>query len=60
MRNKYCGNINVIHLNKIVKLCGWVHKIRIFSHFIFMDLRDLTGIIQIIFEKNNSLLRSEE
>ncbi|QCI20453.1 aspartate--tRNA ligase [Buchnera aphidicola (Brachycaudus cardui)] len=53
MRTKYCGNIKKIHLNQSVKLCGWVHKIRNFGQFIFIDMRDYTGLIQVIFESKN-------
>ncbi|QCI17712.1 aspartate--tRNA ligase [Buchnera aphidicola (Acyrthosiphon lactucae)] len=53
MRTKYCGNIRIIHVNKTVKLCGWVHKIRNFSQFIFVDMRDCTGLVQVIFELKN-------
>jgi len=56
MRTKYCGNIRVIDLNKTVKLCGWVHKIRNFGQFIFIDMRDYTGIVQVIFELKNSII----
>ncbi|QIE02029.1 aspartate--tRNA ligase [Buchnera aphidicola] len=48
MRTQYCGNIRINDLNKTVRLCGWVHNIRNFSHFIFIDMRDCTGLIQII------------
>ncbi|WAI18527.1 MAG: aspartate--tRNA ligase [Buchnera aphidicola (Acyrthosiphon caraganae)] len=55
MRTKYCGNIRIIHLNKTVTLCGWVHKIRNFGQFIFVDMRDYTGLVQIIFELKNNI-----
>ncbi|AAM67860.1 aspartate--tRNA ligase [Buchnera aphidicola] len=54
MRTKYCGNIRIIDLHKSVILCGWVHKIRNFSQFIFIDMRDWTGIVQLVFEKKNN------
>ncbi|WP_422667237.1 aspartate--tRNA ligase [Buchnera aphidicola] len=56
MRSQYCGDIRITHLKKIVKLSGWVHKIRNLGKFIFIDIRDWTGIVQIIFESNNSVL----
>ncbi|QIQ41904.1 MAG: aspartate--tRNA ligase [Buchnera aphidicola (Microlophium carnosum)] len=56
MRTKYCGNIRIIHLNKTVTLCGWVHKIRNFGQFIFVDMRDYTGLVQVIFELKNNLI----
>jgi len=56
MRTKYCGNIRTIDLNKTVKLCGWVHKIRNLGQFIFIDMRDYTGLVQVIFELKNSII----
>jgi aspartyl-tRNA synthetase len=53
MRTKYCGNVKIQDVNKIIKLCGWVHKIRNFGQFIFIDMRDSTGLIQVIFEFEN-------
>lgn len=56
MRNKYCGDIRLKNLNQIVKLCGWVHQIRNFGEFIFIDMRDYSGIIQIIFHSHNNII----
>ncbi|CAL4323088.1 aspartate--tRNA ligase [Buchnera aphidicola] len=55
MRTKYCGNIKIVDLNKSIVLCGWVHKIRNFGQFIFIDMRDWTGIVQLIFEIENNV-----
>lgn len=54
MRTKYCGKIKITDLYKSVTLSGWVNKIRNFGQFIFIDLRDYTGIVQVIFELNNT------
>ncbi|QCI18291.1 aspartate--tRNA ligase [Buchnera aphidicola (Aphis nasturtii)] len=56
MRTKYCGNIKIIDLHKSVIISGWVNKIRNFGQFIFVDMRDCTGIIQVIFELNNQFV----
>lgn len=49
MRTHYCGNLKEKDINKNVKLCGWVQKIRKLKNMIFVDLRDCKGIVQIIF-----------
>lgn len=56
MRTKYCGKIRIIHLNQLVTLCGWVQKIRNFGQFIFVDMRDYTGLIQVVFESKNNII----
>lgn len=54
MRTEYCGNINSSHVGKQVKLCGWVDKYRNLGNLIFIDMRDREGIVQIVFNNNNS------
>ncbi|QCI27215.1 aspartate--tRNA ligase [Buchnera aphidicola] len=56
MRTKYCGKIKISDINTIVTLCGWVHRKRNFGNFIFIDMRDCKGIIQIFFNSNNHIL----
>ncbi|CAL4321310.1 aspartate--tRNA ligase [Buchnera aphidicola] len=53
MRTKYCGNITIKDVNTQVTLCGWVNCKRNFGDFIFIDLRDCTGIIQVFFHYKN-------
>lgn len=53
MRTHYCGNLKISDINKIVILCGWVQRKRNFGNFIFIDMRDCTGIIQIFFHSKN-------
>ncbi len=36
-------------INEKIKLSGWVHSIRFHGKIIFVDLRDVSGIIQIVF-----------
>ena len=56
MRTKYCGNIRIVDLHKSIILCGWVNKIRNLNQFIFIDMRDWTGIIQLVFERKNNIV----
>ncbi len=42
-------NIETIeYLSKQIKVCGWVHSIRSHGKIIFIDLRDRSGIVQLI------------
>lgn len=49
-RNKYCGELNINDVGKSVILCGWVQKNREFGKLVFIDLRDRTGIVQLVFD----------
>jgi aspartyl-tRNA synthetase len=55
MRALLCGEITTEFIDKKVKLCGWVNKRRDHGKLIFADLRDFSGVVQIVFDtKYNS------
>ena len=46
----YCGDITASHISKTVLLMGWVDAIRNHGNIVFIHLRDIHGIVQIVFD----------
>lgn len=50
MRSHYSTHINESMLNDTVVVCGWVHNRRDHGGVIFLDIRDSSGLIQVVYE----------
>ena len=48
-RTTGCGQVNEKFLNQPISLSGWVQKRRDHGGLIFVDLRDRSGIMQVVF-----------
>lgn len=48
MKKTFNNEINENNINQIIELYGWVQKVRNLGGLIFIDLRDRTGLIQLV------------
>ncbi len=53
MRTHYCGTVTDTDIDSQVLLHGWVHRRRDHGGVIFVDLRDRTGLVQVVFHPEN-------
>ncbi len=52
-RTNYCGELSLNDLNKTVSVVGWVSKKRNLGSLMFVDLRDRSGIIQVLIKTDS-------
>jgi aspartyl-tRNA synthetase len=48
----YCGELRPSHKGKEVRIMGWVDAIRDHGNILFIHLRDISGIVQTVFDPN--------
>ncbi|MGN9163855.1 aspartate--tRNA ligase [Tissierellaceae bacterium HCP3S3_D8] len=51
VRSHYCGQIKEEDIGKSATVMGWVQRTRDMGGVIFLDLRDKTGILQVVFNE---------
>lgn len=54
MRSHYCTDLDAQNIGKSVSLCGWANSYRDHGGVIFIDLRDRSGIIQLVCDPADS------
>ena len=53
MKKKYNTDFNIKNVGEEIELYGWVSKKRDLGGIIFIDLRDRSGVIQLVINPNN-------
>ena len=59
IRTKYCGELNISNVGEIISVAGWVHRRRDHGGVIFVDLRDTSGLLQLVFNPEDKDLFSQ-
>ncbi len=49
-RTEWCGDVTGAMVGQRVKVAGWVHRRRDHGGLVFIDVRDRTGVLQLVFD----------
>ncbi len=50
MRSHYCTDVTEKMLDTTTTICGWIHNRRDHGGVIFLDVRDSSGLVQVVYE----------
>lgn len=60
MRTDYCGEVTESQAGQAVTLCGWVDRARNLGGLLFLGLRDVTGLVQVVAEPGGPAFAAAE
>ena len=54
-RTHTCGELRAAHVGADATLLGWVHRVRDLGGVLFIDVRDRSGVTQVVFDRGGYL-----
>ncbi len=55
MRSHYCTDLDIAQIGEVVEVCGWANSHRDHGGVIFIDLRDRSGLVQLVCDPADSV-----
>ncbi|MFW6056558.1 MAG: aspartate--tRNA ligase [Chloroflexota bacterium] len=59
LKSHSCGDLRATHIGGEVVLAGWIHRRRDHGGVVFFDLRDSTGLVQVVFDPDRAATRAD-
>ena len=56
MRTHYCGEVTETLIDQTITVSGWTQRRRDHGGVIFVDLRDYTGLLQVVFDPDDAAM----
>ncbi|MEJ2680626.1 MAG: aspartate--tRNA ligase [Gammaproteobacteria bacterium] len=53
-RSHYCGHVSTALIGQTITACGWVHRRRDHGGVVFLDVRDRTGLLQVVIDPDTA------
>ncbi len=53
-RTHHCGELTAEQIGQTVTLCGWANVVRDQSHQVFLDMRDRSGLVQCVGDRDSN------
>lgn len=59
-RTKLCNDCSLNNLNDVVSIAGWVHNKRDHGGVLFVEIRDESGLVQVVFDESKNKILTEK